>query len=326
MVDAPESPQPQEQTPVKSFSQNGVRTTGRAFDSPNWRMKGEESPSGAGSPGPKTTTSRTAFSRPSPRVPQIINEGRRLYVGNMPYTAKTEDVKALFTAAEFAIERIDIAVDPFTGRNPSYCFVDLESKEIADKAMVELDGSDMLGRPVKIRPGVVKSASERSQQQQQQQQGDGSPRPNRNAPFSVDQWRRGGDAPAPIPAPALTRTNSDSSRRLYVGGLPRLTDAEEISSNMTQFFQGYDVQNVSKLFAPHPAKRFEAGDHYYLFVDFSSVEEAQAAMDALNGKEGPWGGNVRVQRARGETSTSNSDDRKTRWGSSRDTSNGPAEA
>ena len=83
-------------------------------------------------------------------------------------------------------------------------------------------------------------------------------------------------------------------------------------------------QNVSKLFAPHPAKRFEAGDHYYLFVDFSSVEEAQAAMDALNGKEGPWGGNVRVQRARGETS--NSDDRKTRWSSSRDTSNGPAEA
>ena len=139
-------------------------------------------------------------------------------------------------------ERIDIAVDPFTGRNPSYCFVDLESKEIADKAMVELDGSDLLGRPVKIRPGVVKSASERSQQQQQQQQqGDGSPRPNRNAPFSVDQWRRGGDAPAPVPAPALTRTNSDSSRRLYVGGLPRLTDAEEISSNMTQFFQGYDV-------------------------------------------------------------------------------------
>ena len=107
---------------------------------------------------------------------------------------------------------------------------------MADKAMVELDGKDMLGRPVKIRPGVVKSASERSQQQQQQQ-GDGSPRPNRNAPFSVDQWRRGGD----VPAPALPRTNSDSSRRLYVGGLPRLTDAEEISSNMTQFFQGYDV-------------------------------------------------------------------------------------
>jgi len=34
-------------------------------------------------------------------VPQAISEGRRLYVGNMPYTAKAEDVEAFFTAAQF---------------------------------------------------------------------------------------------------------------------------------------------------------------------------------------------------------------------------------
>ena len=60
-------------------------------------------------------------------------------------------------------------------------------------------------------------------------------------------------------------------------------------------------ENVSKLFAPHPAKRFEPGEHYYLFVDFSSVEEAQKAMETLNGQQGPWGGPLRVQRARGIT-------------------------
>ena len=60
-------------------------------------------------------------------------------------------------------------------------------------------------------------------------------------------------------------------------------------------------ENISKQFTPHPAKRFEPGDHYYLFVDFSSADEAQAAMDAMNGKEGPWGASLRVQRARGET-------------------------
>ncbi|RAQ49822.1 ribonucleoprotein [Aspergillus flavus] len=310
MVDAPESPVPQQQTPVKTF-QNGVRTTGRAFHSPNWRVKGEESPSAqsAGSPGPKTNTSRIAFSRPSPHVPQAISEGRRLYVGNMPYTAKSEDVQALFTAAEFTIERIDIAIDPFTGRNPSYCFVDLESKELAEKAMNELDGRDMLGRPVKIKPGVVKSSSERSQQQQQQQQRtDGSPRSDsKTSLFTMDRWRRND-------APTFARTNSDSSRRLYVGGLPRLTDQEDISSNITNFFKDYKLENISKLFTPHPAKRFESGDHYYLFVDFSSVEEAQSAMSALNGQEGPWGSPIRVQRARGET---NSEDRKNKWSSAR---------
>lgn len=63
-------------------------------------MKGEESPLPS-SPSPRTNTSRTAFSRPGPNVPQAISEGRRLYVGNMPYTAKLEDVQALFTAAQF---------------------------------------------------------------------------------------------------------------------------------------------------------------------------------------------------------------------------------
>ncbi|KAF9895049.1 hypothetical protein FE257_004677 [Aspergillus nanangensis] len=311
MVDAPESPQPQQQTPVKTFQQNGVRTTGRAFHSPNWRVKREESPSAADdatSPGPKTITSRVAFSRPSAHVPQAISEGRRLYVGNMPYNAKSEDVEALFSAAEFPIERIDIAIDPFTGRNPSYCFVDLQTKETAERAMNELDGHDILGRPVKIRPGVVKSPNERSQQQV-----DSSPRSARNPPLVFDRWRRGEGTSA---SATISKPNSDSSRRLYVGGLPKVIEQETINSKMAEFFKGYNIENTSKLFAPHPAKRFEAGDHYYLFVDFSSVEESESAMEALNGKEGPWGAVIRVQKARGESSTP--EERKARWASARE--------
>lgn len=53
------------------------------------------------SPSASPNTSRAAFSRPGAHVPQAINDGRRLYVGNMPYTAKMEDVEALFIAAEF---------------------------------------------------------------------------------------------------------------------------------------------------------------------------------------------------------------------------------
>ena len=91
--------------PVTSPFHNGVRTTGRAFNSPNWRTKTEESPSvhDEGSPKPKMNTSRVAFSKPSPHVPHAIAEGRRLYVGNMPYTAKSEDVEALFVGAEFSM-------------------------------------------------------------------------------------------------------------------------------------------------------------------------------------------------------------------------------
>lgn len=62
-------------------------------------------------------------------------------------------------------------------------------------------------------------------------------------------------------------------------------------------------ENVSKLFTPHPAKRFEPGEHYYLFVDVGSSEEAQRAMKTLNKQVGPWGGQLRVQHARGSKTT-----------------------
>lgn len=93
--------------PTKSPFAN-VRTDGRAFNSANWRMKAESpatpsrtNASPSASPNPNPNTSRAAFSRPGAHVPQAINDGRRLYVGNMPYTAKMEDVEALFIAAEF---------------------------------------------------------------------------------------------------------------------------------------------------------------------------------------------------------------------------------
>jgi RNA recognition motif-containing protein len=157
--------------------------------------------------------------------------------------------------------RIDISIDPFSGRNPSYCFVDLQTKELAERAMRELDGSDLLGRPVKIKPGVVKSASERAQQRTGTSNGtaatgsdglnSGSPRGNRTSPFNADRWRRD-DASASAPStPSKFNSsangsgngsaNSDSSKRLYVGGLPRLTDQEAITSNITAFFKDYTM-------------------------------------------------------------------------------------
>lgn len=73
-------------------------------------MKREESPSRSesqsqgqdqSSPGPRTSRAG-GFGRIRENVvPQAISEGRRLYVGNMPYTAKMEDVKELFSKGGF---------------------------------------------------------------------------------------------------------------------------------------------------------------------------------------------------------------------------------
>lgn len=89
--------------------------------------------------------------------------------------------------------------------------------------MTELDARDMLGRPVKIKPGVVKSSNENRI--------GGSPKAS---PFSIDRWRRN-------ETPTFAQMNSDSSRRLYVSGLPRLTDHEALSININNFFQDFQV-------------------------------------------------------------------------------------
>ena len=43
-----------------------------------------------------TSSSATLRGENDPRTLQAIEEGRRLYVGNLPYMARTEDVESLF--------------------------------------------------------------------------------------------------------------------------------------------------------------------------------------------------------------------------------------
>jgi hypothetical protein len=69
---------------------------------------------------------------------------------------------------------------------------------------------------------------------------------------------------------------------------------------MHALFEGFEVKSVSKMISPHPSKTSEPGNHYYLFVDLASTEEAGRAMEALDGKEMEWGGRLRVNRAKGE--------------------------
>lgn len=56
---------------------------------------------------------------------------------------------------------INMSIDPYTGKTPSYCFVELVTKEQADRAMLKLNGKQFLGRPVKVGPGVARSKNKR---------------------------------------------------------------------------------------------------------------------------------------------------------------------
>lgn len=100
--------------------------------------------------------------------------------------------------------------------------------------MVELDGRDMLGRPVKIKPGVAKSAERAAEQ----------PR----TPFAMSRWRERPEGSPTSSPTSFAKVNHDSSQRVYVGGLPRLTEPESVQSNMRTFFQGYNVYVARRSF------------------------------------------------------------------------------
>jgi cold-inducible RNA-binding protein len=72
----------------------------------------------------------------------------KMYVGNLPFSATEDTVRALFT--EFGtVESVALVNDRETGRPRGFGFVEMSSSDAA-KAMQSLNGKDFGGRPLKV--------------------------------------------------------------------------------------------------------------------------------------------------------------------------------
>lgn len=147
MADATPDRQATSYLPPHARSQNSV----------NWRLKDST---------PRAETQSNFRNNRTPQSPngtELVSPtspgfdppaGTRLYVGNLLYTASREDVENLFTSNGFNLTGISMSIDPFTNRNPSYAFVDFETPEEASNAMDSVNGKELLGREVRVNPGV----------------------------------------------------------------------------------------------------------------------------------------------------------------------------
>jgi cold-inducible RNA-binding protein len=72
----------------------------------------------------------------------------KLYVGNLPFTATEDAVRALF-APHGTVEKLSLISDRDTGRARGFGFVEMSSAD-ASRAMQALNGQDFDGRPLKI--------------------------------------------------------------------------------------------------------------------------------------------------------------------------------
>jgi cold-inducible RNA-binding protein len=83
---------------------------------------------------------------------------RKLYVGNLPYTATEQDLQDLFAAAG-TVESVNVMRDMATGRARGFAFVEMASDEDAQNAISQLNEKDFGGRNLTVNEARPKTSS-----------------------------------------------------------------------------------------------------------------------------------------------------------------------
>ncbi len=73
---------------------------------------------------------------------------KRIYVGNLPWSADENTLRELFSTVG-EVHSAAVITDRETGRSRGFGFIEMENAD-ADKAISELNGQDMGGRPLRV--------------------------------------------------------------------------------------------------------------------------------------------------------------------------------
>jgi cold-inducible RNA-binding protein len=83
--------------------------------------------------------------------------GRRLYVGNLPYTTGEAELQELFSKAG-TVESVRVMRDAATGRARGFAFVEMATDDEAQKAASEFNQYQMGGRSLTVNEARPKPA------------------------------------------------------------------------------------------------------------------------------------------------------------------------
>lgn len=73
-----------------------------------------------------------------------------IYVGNLSFDASEDDVREAF-AAFGSVDSVKIIMDRETGRPRGFAFISMGDSSEANAAIESLDGSELLGRELRVR-------------------------------------------------------------------------------------------------------------------------------------------------------------------------------
>ncbi len=75
--------------------------------------------------------------------------GRKLYVGNLPYSVTEESLAAKFSECG-RVESAKVITDRATGQSKGFGFVEMSSDSEAQAAIDKLNGTQYNGRPLRV--------------------------------------------------------------------------------------------------------------------------------------------------------------------------------
>jgi cold-inducible RNA-binding protein len=73
----------------------------------------------------------------------------KLYVGNLPFKVREEDLQSLFEQAG-TVESVNIIRDKFSGQSRGFGFVEMSSPDDAEKAIQMFNGHSMENREIVV--------------------------------------------------------------------------------------------------------------------------------------------------------------------------------
>ena len=75
---------------------------------------------------------------------------KKLFVGNLPYSANETDPQNFFSDAGVAIDSVTVMRDRFTGQARGFGFVEINDDSAATRAVENCHGKDLMGRTLVV--------------------------------------------------------------------------------------------------------------------------------------------------------------------------------
>ncbi len=82
--------------------------------------------------------------------------GRKLYVGNLPYSVTQQTLEETFGQCG-TVDSVNVITDRDTGQSKGFGFIEMSSDSEAQKAIQELNGTSIDGREIKVNEAKPKA-------------------------------------------------------------------------------------------------------------------------------------------------------------------------